>query len=75
MITPIEYQPEQAPSPEPDALRYARQTRNAVVTIAVIVAVAVLASVITGIADAVAIHHIAKVVTYCQSAGGIIPGC
>lgn len=52
-----------APNTETDEHRYARQTRNAVVTIAVIISVLVVLSLIASVIGIIAVNNVANVLS------------
>jgi hypothetical protein len=75
--------PAQGRAGEPIELRYARQTRNAVVTLAVIAVLGIVGSLIAGIVVAVSVVHLNNAVnngggsssSNCMSQGGTDPSC
>ena len=75
-----EYAARRVTVPEDTALRYARQTRNAVVTLASIAMVTVILSLVLGIVMAVGIHKLStggvtSTSSSCASVGGTDLSC
>lgn len=55
--------------------KYARQTRNAAVTIAIVVCVVLGVTLVASISLGVAISHINQPTSNCLSTGGTNPAC